>query len=48
MYRCIIYDVLHLQILEFVKFRDKLKNSFQYASARTERMLLDISMESMR
>ena len=31
-----------------MKFREKLKNSFQYACARTERMLLDLAMESMR
>ena len=36
------------QIIEFVKFRERLKNSFQYAAAKTERMLLDLTMETIR
>ena len=35
-----------LQIREFVDFRDKLQRSFQYKSASTERLLLDLTLET--
>lgn len=38
--------VLLFQIREFVDFREKLQRSFQYKSAATERLLLDLILET--
>jgi hypothetical protein len=35
-----------VQIREFVDFRDRLQRSFQYKSASTERLLLDLTLET--
>lgn len=39
-------DLMPIQIREFVDFRDKLQRSFQYKSASTERLLLDLILET--